>query len=403
MNAREDFSLLQRFRYLEWAALFLTAIAQLMWSCAAVRFDSLIAISFIFLALAFVSSSFTPTTTRWQFIHLIGQTAIITVSSALGAHHFLYLYLYVLGAKAAILLPRNQMLIIGALLALSHIISGQIALYAGQHLHVHYRPEAAYYRLIIVEGQSWVYLIISLVTVMFLGRMLVRERKSRSAEESLAEEVEKLAVKLERARIARDIHDGLGHTLTSLRIQLELVLKQIECGNPESASELLMRCQDAAGASLNEVRRAVKAEKTGDFNLQQAVTDLVDQIRREDALTFDIQLHDLGLPLMLQHQIFGIIKECLTNVRKHSYASHVAITLSQEDGQASLCVLDNGKGFEVESFNSGFGLKGIRERAEAIGGTTSIESDAENGTEILCRFPVIAGKSTEGSRSRAVS
>ncbi len=396
MIAREDVSFLQRFRYLEWAALILSGSAQLMWTCAAVKFDSLIAVSFIFLGLAFIVSGVTPTTTRWQFIHLICQTAIITVASALGAHHFLYLYLYVLGAKAATLLPRTQMFIIGGLLALSHILSGQVALYASHNIHVHYRPEAAYYRLIIVEGQSWVYFIVSLIIVILLGRRLVAERKSRDAEKSMAAEVEELAVKLERARIARDIHDGLGHTLTSLKIQLEIVLKQLEDGNVASTLELLQRCQDAARSSLQEVRRAVRAEKIGDFNLRQAVTELIDQIKQQDALIFAIDLHDQGLSVVLQHQIFGMIKECLTNVRKHSCASHVEISLMQEDKVISLRVSDNGKGFEADSPNPGFGLKGLRERAETIGGTIDIVSDAGKGTVISCHFPAPAGKSEEG-------
>ncbi len=397
MIAPEDFSLQRRFRYLEWAAIIMTVLAQIAWTRAVVLFDVYIGVSFFLLAVSFVISGFAPRTLRWRFVQLICQTALICFASALGAHHSYYLNLYVLAAKAALLLPRRQMLMMGGILILSHIAAGQFAIYALHNIHTKVRPEPRYYRTLVLEGQAALYFIVGLITVTFLGRTLIAERKSRSAERALQGQVENLSVQLERARIARNIHDGLGNTLTSLRIQLELVPKLLEEGKADKALELLTRCQDSARSSLQEVRRAVKTEKDGDLNLTQAVNDLVEQIDQQGTFAIEVKLDDINLPLTCQHQIFRIVQECLTNARKHSNATHVQIKLTLKDGQASLCVKDDGKGFEVGQTNSGFGLKGLHERAEAIGGKVKIESHVGQGTEILVSFPALASATNSSS------
>lgn len=394
MTISEDRTLQRKFRYLEWAALVLTAGAQLAWTLAPVQFDSLIAISFLLLAATAIIPVFTPRTVSWRVTQLVCQTVLISLASALGAHHFYYLNLYVLAAKAALFLPRRPMLAVASLVVLSHIMAGQFALFALHNVHVRRHPEPLYYRSIVVEIQSIIYFIIALTTVTILGRVLSSERKSLSKEKALQKEVEQLAVNLERVRIAREIHDGLGHTLTSSRIQLELALKLMEEHETAPAKELLIKCQGSAGASLQEVRRALKTEKEGEFSLARAVDELVQQIKQQVTLHFEIDIDDSNLTLTLKNQIFGIIKECLTNIRKHSAADRVEILLQQQDDLASLCVRDNGKGFDPGSVTSGFGLKGLRERAEAVGATMNIESHAGQGTVISFSFPQFSGKAS---------
>jgi signal transduction histidine kinase len=399
MTALEDLSLQRRFRYLEWAAIFLTSCAQLAWTCASVKFDSLVAASFLLLALSGVAAFFTPATTRGRCLQLICQAALFAMASALGAHRYYYVNLYVLAAKAALLLPRKQIILIACVLVISHIIAGQLAMYEmQQHIHKHIRPAADYYDAIILEVQTAIYFLVGLITVTFLGRTLIAERQGRIAEQRLAKKVEHLTVRLERARIARDIHDGLGHSMTSLRIQLELVLKMFDEDQAKRALELLKQCQQTAGSSLQEVRRALNTEQDEDFDLQQALTALLEQINRHGDLIFKTDLAEISLPPTVQHQIFSIVQECLTNVRKHSSADHVEISLRQKDGHATICIQDNGKGFDVHSVNSGHGLKGLRERAETIGATINIESAAGEGTTVVVSFPIEG--STKVSLSR---
>ena len=184
-------------------------------------------------------------------------------------------------------------------------------------------------------------------------------------------------------------------------MQLELVLKQLEEQKPDKALELLTRCYDSAQSSLSEVRRALRTEEERDLDPVQTITQLVRQINQdgtentenaESKLTIKTDLDDIDLPLTVQHQIFSIIQECVTNIRKHACANHVEISLKQKDGLVSLCVRDDGKGFEVGSSNSRFGLKGMRERALTIGATIKLESTPGKGTEVWLTFPLTVSR-----------
>ena len=199
-------------------------------------------------------------------------------------------------------------------------------------------------------------------------------------------------MKLEREKIARDIHDGLGHSLNASKIQLERALKILEEDKSDGVVDLLERCQKSTGSSLRKVRRASKTTRVGNLGLLETVTELADQIKQEGALTFTIQFDDISPSLKVKLQLFYIIQECLNNVRKHSSANHVEIILKGDDGLATLCVRDNGKGFDTTAQYSGFGRKGLIERAESIGATLETKSSIGHGTEILVRFPIVAAK-----------
>jgi signal transduction histidine kinase len=387
MTAPEDRDMQRQFRYLEWAAIALTAGTQFFWCQAAVYFDSFMAASFLMLLLSFVVAVLTPRKTSWRLTHLICQILLLSAAGALGAHHFYYLNFYVLSAKAALLLPRTEMLLVSAVVIISHVVSGQYAIYALHNVHIAHHPPPRYYRSLVLEVQANLYFLIGLITVIYLGRTLVAERKNRSNEQSLGNEVDRMAIRSERARIARNIHDGLGHTLNSLKIQLELALKLLEEQNSDKARELLMKCREAAGSSLSEVRRAVTMQHNVDFDLRREIMELVDQINEQGALTFTVGVDYIGLTPVLQNHIFKMVQECLTNVRKHSSATHVDITLKKENGQVILRVSDNGAGFDGKKKHAGFGLKGLRERAKIIGAYIAIDSELGKGTKILVSFP----------------
>ena len=201
-----------------------------------------------------------------------------------------------------------------------------------------------------------------------------------------------MAVGLERSRIARDIHDALGHTLTSLTIQLELVSKLFDDNEHNKAKDLLLRCQDSASRSLKEVRRAVKAIRDEDFDLNHAVVELTNQFNESRDCTFKIHFDEGKLPSSTRHQIFSIIQETLTNIQKHTSATRVEIALQEVNGSMELSVRDNGQGFAPQNKHKGFGLKGMRERAEAIGGAFKIESVVGHGTQIVIDIPAEPSK-----------
>jgi signal transduction histidine kinase len=387
MTLAEDISLQKRFRHLEWGSIALTVCVQLLWVTYAVFSDNFISISYGLLFLTAVISYFTPTTTSWRLAQLIAQTTLVTVAGALGDHHFYYLNLYVFAAKAAVFLPRKQMLAMAGVLTVTHILAGQISTYDFRDMHVRRHPVPRYYRVGIVEGQGDIYFVITLFVFTLLGKNLIEERRGRTAEKYLCKEVEALVVNLERARIARDIHDGLGHTLTSLKIQLELTLKLLQAGKPEEALNLLRRSQESAASSLAEIRKVVASGPGEDFDLTQAITKLLDQIKLHSAVNFKVRLDEVNIAPQAKHQILSIVQECLTNIRKHALASEVEISLAASNGLIRLGVKDNGKGFDMQAEPSGFGLKGLSERAQTVGGTIKIQSSPGGGTEIALTFP----------------
>ncbi|MEL6384095.1 MAG: histidine kinase dimerization/phosphoacceptor domain-containing protein, partial [Cyanobacteria bacterium J06626_18] len=115
--------------------------------------------------------------------------------------------------------------------------------------------------------------------IILLCLALISERKSRQQVSALAAEVEVLAADLERTRIARDIHDSLGHTLTTLDVQLELA-QTLHTANPDRALRALNQAKGLASQSLQEVRRAVATMRQGQFDLSAALTALVEQMNQ---------------------------------------------------------------------------------------------------------------------------
>nr|MDJ0636203.1 sensor histidine kinase [Xenococcaceae cyanobacterium MO_188.B29] len=231
----------------------------------------------------------------------------------------------------------------------------------------------------------WLNSLIDLIGVAFFLTLfmflLVEESKSRKKAERLAKEVEILATTLERNRIARDIHDSLGHTLTTLGVQLELAQK-LHGVNSERATQALHNAQQLASRSLTEVRNTVSAIREEKFDLERALNNLVNQFKKDDL--FDIKMK-LNLPLVslqTSHQIYCIVKEALYNIQKHSQANLVTISSQTHSQNIILEIVDNGIGFDQKKINSGAGLRGMLERSRIINGELKIDTAIDRGTRI---------------------
>ena len=138
--------------------------------------------------------------------------------------------------------------------------------------------------------------------------LLVAESRSRKRAEKLAKEVELLATVVERNRIARDIHDSLGHTLTSLAVQLELAEKTNSI-NANKSTQALQNARQLADRSLREVRTTISAIRDEDFNLSKAILALIEQFRKDDLFEIRAKINLPHFPLHTSHQIYCIIKE----------------------------------------------------------------------------------------------
>ncbi|MGD1896646.1 MAG: sensor histidine kinase [Phormidesmis sp.] len=223
--------------------------------------------------------------------------------------------------------------------------------------------------------------------LILLCLIIVSERKSRQREAALTREVELLAADLERNRIARDIHDSIGHTLTSLDVQLELAQRLYEI-NTEQARQALDTSKMLSGQSLQEIRRAVATLREESFDLNTAIARLIAPLKSNSNLTVTNQLNLPKLPLQTRHQLYCIIKEGLENIRRHAQASAISLRSQTAPTDIVIHIEDNGTGFNTTLPATGFGLRGMRERSQSIGGAMQIDSTPGKGTHIQITVPL---------------
>ena len=212
------------------------------------------------------------------------------------------------------------------------------------------------------------------------------ERKSRQREMRLQEEVELLAIDLERARIARDIHDSLGHTLMSLDVQLELAQRLYERGS-DKAQQALNTSKLLASQSVQEVRRAVATMRQEAFDLNTALIHLLDPFEIDPSITVKSSIELPKLPLQMSHQLYCIVKEGLENIRRHSQAQVIFLQGEATATEIILRLEDDGNGFDPSRPLSSFGLRGMQERAQLVGGAMQVNSSLGKGTSIHITVP----------------
>lgn len=221
------------------------------------------------------------------------------------------------------------------------------------------------------------------IFVLVLGNVWVEEQKSRQRADLLAQQVENLAVDLERNRIARDIHDTLGHSLTSLDVQIELA-QRLQTTEPERAQESIDLAKKLSAQALDNVRQALGTMKRSNFDLTEAIVALAEQNQ-------PFQIHvDVKFPMLsLQssYQLYCIVQESLTNIQKHAQADQVTITGSIISNGTILEICDNGKGFSLDCPHAGFGLRNMKERVQCLGGNFNLDSEIDRGTQIKIFVP----------------
>ncbi len=194
----------------------------------------------------------------------------------------------------------------------------------------------------------------------------------------------------ERAAIARELHDELGHRLSTLALELEWLKKQ-----PAPSHDDISRAAstiETASAELVRIYRGISPHIISRFGLTSAIESFINEIRPQ--ISFDMHL---DLAVIDRHQIspdaalntYRIFQESLTNIIKHANASRVTITLTATGDTITLRITDDGAGFPRDSHGGGIGLLGMRERALICGGTLDIESHPGHGTAITLTLPNI--------------
>jgi signal transduction histidine kinase len=224
--------------------------------------------------------------------------------------------------------------------------------------------------------------------VVFISALLRSEQESRRRAEQLRLDMESISMTLERERIARDIHDSLGHALTGLNIQLQLAQKLQDTDQAKSR-EAIGLARGFAARAVADVRRALRAVRDSYFDFPAAVKELVEMIEASGTCKVTVAMDPVALPPQFSHNLFFLIQEGLTNIQRHAQASVVNVQLTCTD-QIFLRVKDNGIGFSLAGTAQGFGIKGMEERVASLGGVITIATAAGEGTDISITVPMSA-------------
>jgi signal transduction histidine kinase len=205
-----------------------------------------------------------------------------------------------------------------------------------------------------------------------------------------AAQAEELATTQERNRLARDIHDGLGHHLTVVQMQIQAA-RAVLGSDPPRADAVLAKAQQQAIEALAEVRRSVAAlrETRTPTPLPEALKELAEETSAAGiptALEIDGTVRPLAADA--EEALYRTAQEGLTNVRKHAAAGSARVVLDYaRPATVRLRVCDDGRGLSGESPGTGFGLLGLTERAARLGGRLDVSSRAGDGTTVLVEVP----------------
>lgn len=200
--------------------------------------------------------------------------------------------------------------------------------------------------------------------------------------------IEELAAVQERNRIAREIHDSLGHSLTVFSIHLEAALRLLQSDSAK-VENLLLEMKQLNARTLQEVRQSVAALRADPLqkqSLSNAVAELIAEFQRSTGIlpTSTIQLQK-SLDREQKIAIYRIVQESLTNICKYAAATEVNIEIVQSPIHLQIIVEDNGQGFDVSQNTTGFGLQGMQERVLAMMGQLEIITAPGRG----CRVEVV--------------
>jgi signal transduction histidine kinase len=221
------------------------------------------------------------------------------------------------------------------------------------------------------------------IFVLLVGSVWVAEQKSRQKAERLTQQLENLATDLERNRIARDIHDTLGHSLTSLDVQIELA-QRLQATEPARAQQSIDLAKQLSSQAIDNVRQALGTMKRSNFDLTEAIGALSEQ---NHPFQIVVDVHFQPLSLQSSYQLYCIVQESITNIQKHAQADRVTIDSKIVDRGTILEICDNGNGFDCDRPHAGFGLRNMKERVQCLGGEFHLNSNIGQGTQIKIFVP----------------
>ena len=339
----------------------------------------------------------------WLIVGLIAMTIVVEALPPLGIGFDWLLPLVTVGVIGAQYPWRRALALTGVVYLLTAVVIVVINALKAQDIYsnlVSLTP-AFVFALAFTVGARWQ------IEQRIRAEALVAQLEEAQAQlRAYAREVEDLSTARERNRIAREIHDTLGHYLTILVVQIETATKLEEHGDPRLHSELV-EARRVASECLNEVRHSVAALRPTDptaTSFGDALAGLAaefETVAPDAEVVLDVEGPAQALAPEVRVALYRCVQESLTNIRKHAEATKVLVRLRVDMCEAELLVLDNGNGTGATSSDDGheqgFGIIGMRERIALLGGVVECGPDAGRGWRVDVRVPVPNGTRVAGA------
>lgn len=217
----------------------------------------------------------------------------------------------------------------------------------------------------------------------------------------MTSQLQSLSITEERARIAREMHDGLAQVLGYLNIQVQTLDALLKQGKKEALKAELAQMRNAIRVAHADVRENILSLRTTLSN-EKGLTSAIDEYLQEFGIQTGIETQfenevegDLKLASVAEVQLVCILQEALANVRKHANAAHVHVLITQRNRKGKnevdiyMRVADDGIGFVARDAKGSFGLQTMKERANSVHGTLVVQSDQGKGTVVECTLPCL--------------
>jgi signal transduction histidine kinase len=374
--------------------------------------------SYVILVVAgFVGLRFNPLATvalRWVVVILLVAIAVVQMRMPKGGSPSwkIHLYLGVHGGLVAALMFLQPGWTMYPVLYIPPITWAILALpvRAGVYwIAVYTVATAASFAIGINPGEGLIALFLYGVLYAFIGAFagaLARADTTRRESQALLADLqqahrqlqeyalraEEMAVVEERNRLAREMHDTLGHRLTLASVQLEAAQRLCPTDS-ERAASLVGAVREQVREALAELRVTVATLRSpveADLQLRSALRRLMSHFEETTGLTIHRVLPN-EMPLLPDaHRLalYRAAQEALTNIQKHAGAQQVWLVLAASDGAVTLLVGDDGRGISRDGAENGFGLHGLRERAQQLDGELHLEPRPGGGTQLSFRLPL---------------
>ena len=201
----------------------------------------------------------------------------------------------------------------------------------------------------------------------------------------------------ERAHWARELHDGTLQELAAAKLLCGLILRTDEHGEREALIRQAMEQLDATAAELRSLVTELRPATLDALGLKSAVDVLIERLTTQHRVPVSLECdlaYESGRAAQrhtteIEGVLYRVVQEALNNAIRHSGASHVDVRISEGDGEVEVVVSDDGCGFDPEASVEGFGILGMRERAELVAGTLTIESAPDEGSRVVLRVPAL--------------